>query len=176
MRFVIKSIVFCDFSLLAHGILHSRLTGCCMASCALFPLWLAGRVSPCLLLDTWVGIAHKIISSSAMHALSLRHHASKTTSIRQHFTLGAYARAACKIRRYQILLFVLGGMVICLLLLIIGLGVLTLNIYGWLGSDSVFWRSWAGLLGVSPVFLVDHLPIVHAVVPLGLAMWNASTH
>ena len=130
MRFVIKSIVFCDFSLLAHGILHSRLTGCCMASCALFPLWLAGRVSPCLLLDTWVGIAHKIISSSAMHALSLRHHASKTTSIRQHFTLGAYARTACKIRRYQILLFVLGGMVICLLLLIIGLGVLTLNIYG----------------------------------------------
>ena len=176
MRFVIKSIVFGDFSLLAHGILHCRLTRCCMAACALFPLRLAGRVPACLLLDTWIGSAHEIIGCCTMHALSLRHHASKTTRIRQHFILGAYARTTCKIRRYQILLFVLGGMIVCLLLLIIGLGVLTLNIYRRLGSDSVFWRSWAGLLGVSPVFLVDHLSIVHGVVPLGLAMWNASTH
>ena len=163
------SVVFWHFSLLSHRILH-LVCWTCMTTRCLFPLWFAWRIASGLLLQAIAATSHQIV----VHALSLSHHSSEATGVWQHFILASNSGTTSNVGRYNVILgLLLRGMKILILrLVLLAILLLAFNIYWWLGSDSILWRSWTWLLRVSSV-LFHHLSLIH---PLGSIMRNSTTH
>jgi hypothetical protein len=147
-----------------------------MTSRVWLPLRFTWGITSRLLLNGLIIITHYGIST--MHTLTLSHHSSKTTCVREHFILSTYSCASSQILWYQILLLFLGGMVILVLRLVLILNILllTFNINWRLRSNSIFGWSWTWFLWVCSMLLTHHLSLIHTMTCLCLTMWNTSTH
>ena len=108
-----------------------------------------------------------------MHALTLRHHPSKSTSVWQHFILSTYGCWSAHIGWHHVLLLFLRSMEILILGLNLLAVLLALDIYWRLGSNSVFRWCRAWFLRISSM-LFHHL-LIHAMT-LGASVGDTATH